>query len=97
MKANSLSLNAIIVPEPAITGGSMTPLQMVNRIGLLEIISTFVAAAIARLVYFAFLHPLSIYPGPPLAAQTYLWYAAVCFILLLCQPAPLCLLTMSVD
>ena len=54
----------------------MTLFQMVNRIGLLEIISTFVAAAIIRLVYFAFLHPLSIYPGPPLAAQTYLWYAA---------------------
>ncbi|KAA6414637.1 MAG: cytochrome P450 pisatin demethylase [Lasallia pustulata] len=52
---------------------SMAILQTVNRIGLVEILGVIVAVVAARLVYYAFFHPLSIYPGPQLAAQTYLW------------------------
>ena len=60
---------------------SMAILQTVNKIGLREILSVIVAVVAARLVYYAFFHPLSIYPGPQLAAQTYLWYVTAHFVL----------------
>lgn len=59
----------------------MAFLPKASGIGLVEILSLIAAVIAARLVYFAFLHPLSIYPGPPVAAQTYLWYAAALFSL----------------
>lgn len=54
----------------------MALLKTVSGIGMAEILSVIIALVAARLVYYAFLHPLSIYPGPPLAAQTYLWCVA---------------------
>lgn len=55
----------------------MALLQSVSVIGFAETLSIIIIVVTARLVYFAFLHPLSIYPGPRLAAQTYLWQVAV--------------------
>lgn len=51
-------------------------LTSVSEIGIVEILGIVVAIVASRFVYYAFLHPLSIYHGPPLAAQTYLWCVA---------------------